>query len=85
MQILKNNLEGDSWEIAEGKSLLGEIYMKRKEFKLAENLLLESYSSYKKEFGKDDFHTKEIANKLIILYSAWNKKDKANFYLSTLK
>ena len=85
LKILRKNLKEDSWEIAEGKSLLGEIYMKRKEFAQAENLLIVSYSAFKKEFGKDDFHTKGIAKKLATLYLKWNKKDKANFYSSTLK
>ncbi len=85
LQILRNNLKEDSWEIAEGKSLLGEIYLKRKEFAQAENLLLESYSSYKKEFGENDFHTKEVAQNLVSLYSGWHKKGKADYYLSILK
>ncbi len=85
LEILRSNFSEDTWGIAEGKSLLGEIYMKRKEFLPAENLLLESYSYFKKEFGEKDFHTKDIAQKLITLYSGWNKKDKADFYLSTLK
>jgi serine/threonine protein kinase len=85
LDILRRNFSEDTWGIAEGKSLLGEIYMKRKEFLPAENLLLESYSYFKKEFGEKDFHTKNIAKKLITLYSGWNKKNKADFYLSTLK
>ena len=85
LRILRKNLKEDNWEIARGKSLLGEIYLKRKEFPLAENLLLESYSSYKNEFGENDFHTKEVAEKLVTLYSGWNKKGKADFYLSTIK
>ena len=85
LEILNKNFNQDIWGIAEGKSLLGEIYMKRKDFIEAENLLLESYSSFKKEFGENDFHTKEIAQKLVGLYSGWNKKGKADYYLSTLK
>ena len=85
LEILKKNFNEDIWGIAEGKSLLGEIHVKRKEFAKAENLLLESYSSYKKEFGENDFHTREIAQKLVSLYSGWNKKDKATFYLSISK
>ncbi|MEJ2617249.1 MAG: tetratricopeptide repeat protein, partial [Ignavibacteriaceae bacterium] len=85
LEILNKNFNEDIWGIAEGKSLLGEIYMKRKEFTVAENLLLKSYSSYKKEFGENDFHTKEVAQKLVRLYTGWNKKGKADYYLSILK
>ena len=85
LEILNKDFNQDIWEIAEGKNLLGEIYMKRKEFIEAENLLLESYSSYKKEFGENDFHTIKVAQKLVSLYSGWNKKSKADYYLSTLK
>ncbi|MFZ0454677.1 MAG: serine/threonine-protein kinase [Ignavibacteriaceae bacterium] len=85
LEILSKNFNEDIWGIAEGKSLLGEIYMKRKEFIKAENLLLESLSSYKKEFGENDFHTKEVVQKLVSLYSNWNKKGKAEYYLSILK
>lgn len=85
LENLKKNFNEDMWGIAEGKSLLGEIYMKRKEYLQAENLLLESYSYFKKEFGEKDFHTKDVAQKLITLYSGWNKKDKADYYLSILR
>ncbi len=85
LEILDKNFNQDIWGIAEGKSLLGEIYIKRKEFSKAENLLLESYSSFKKEFGENDYHTKEVAQKLVSLYAGWNKKSKADYYLSTLK
>ncbi len=85
LDILKKNFKEDIWGIAYGNSLLGDVYLKKKEFVKAENLFLDSYSSYKKEFGQNDFHTKEIAKKLVTLYSDWNKKGRANYYSSTLK
>jgi len=85
LQILESKFKEDSWKIAEGNSLLGEIYLKKKNFDKAESLLLDSYSVLTEEFGKEDFHTKEIAQKLVTLYSMWNKTDEANSYRVSLK
>lgn len=68
LELLKINFSEDTWAIAKEKSLLGEIYLKEKDFTEAENLLLESYNFCKKEFGENDFHTKAIEQKLRSLY-----------------
>ncbi|MEJ2494039.1 MAG: serine/threonine-protein kinase [Ignavibacteriaceae bacterium] len=85
LRILKTKFKEDSWKIAEGNGLMGEIYLKKKNFDMAEPLLLNSYSVLQEEFGKNDFHTKEIAKKLVTLYSLMNKTDEANSYRVSLK
>ena len=85
LRLLKSKFKEDNWKIAEGKSLEGEIYLKKKNFNAAEPLLLNSFSVLKEEFGKNDFHTKEVAQKLVKLYSLWNKTDEANIYRVSLK
>lgn len=74
MEILKVNFNEDTWAIAKAKNLLGEIYLKEKDLTHAENLLLEGYNFSKKEFGENDFHTKEIERKLKSLYLAKETK-----------
>jgi serine/threonine-protein kinase len=85
LKILQKYFNEDSWVIARGSKLLGEIFLKRKDYSNAEPLLINSYLAFKEDFGLHDFHTKEVAAKLITLYSKMDKKGKANFYLSTLK
>lgn len=85
LDILKKKFEEDDWKIAEGNGILGEIFLKKKDFNKSESLLLSSYSVFKEEFGKNDYHTKEVAQKLVRLYSLWNKNNEANSYRVSLK
>jgi hypothetical protein len=67
--MLKKEFDGDNWKIAEGNELLGKIYFEKKNYARANTLLSSSYLVYKKIFGEDDFHTKEIHKDLKRLYS----------------
>ena len=85
LEILRDKFNEVDWKIAEGNALLGEIFLKKKDFNKSESLLLSSYSVFKEEFGRIDYHTKEVAQKLVRLYSLWNKTDKADSYRVSLK
>jgi serine/threonine-protein kinase len=75
--ILKNNFKEDNWVTIKAKIILGEIFLKKKLYTDAENLLLKGYSQYKKEFGLKDYHTRETAQKLISLYNTIGEKNKS--------
>jgi hypothetical protein len=75
--ILKNDFKEDNWVSIKAKVILGEIYLKKKLYTEAEAFLLKGYYAYKKVFGLKDYHTKEVAHKLVNLYNTIGEKNKS--------
>ncbi len=65
------------FEVATTNSLLGTCLADQKKFKEAEPLLVESYRAIKDQFGPQHDRSRRAGNRLIDLYQAWGKKDKA--------
>lgn len=73
------------WEIATTNNLLGECLVHQRKYKDAEPLLIESYTIIKKQFGLQHGRTQRAASRLIALYEASGRKDKATAVREELK
>jgi serine/threonine protein kinase/Tfp pilus assembly protein PilF len=73
-----------SWQIATTKLLLGGCLQEIKRFPEAESLLLEAFPIIRDSFGLTHARTKSAIRRLISLYEAWGKSDRASEYKSLL-
>lgn len=71
--------KGD-WQTADAQSALGECLTALKRFDEAETLLTESYATLKARRGETDMYRRRAAVRLLNLYQAWGKLDKAAQY-----
>ncbi len=80
--------DSDNWIAFETRSLLGECKLAQKEFDKAEPLLLAGYEGMKARESKipasDRNRIAEAGSRLVMLYDAWGKKDKADQWRQTL-
>jgi serine/threonine protein kinase/Tfp pilus assembly protein PilF len=67
----------DHWVVATNRNLLGACLAGEKKYKEAEPLLADSYEIIKKQFGLKHDRTRVAASRLVDLYNAVGKKDKA--------
>jgi serine/threonine protein kinase/Tfp pilus assembly protein PilF len=65
------------FEVATTNSLLGACLADQKKYKEAEPLLIESYEIIKNQFGVKHDRTQKAGSRLVALYQAWGKNDKA--------
>ncbi|HUU36608.1 MAG TPA: tetratricopeptide repeat protein [Candidatus Desulfaltia sp.] len=85
LEIQRKTFAEKSWEIATTKLLLGACYTEAKRFREAEPLILEAFPIIEKAFGISHLRTQAAVKRLIGLYEAWGKPDKAAEYVSLLK
>jgi non-specific serine/threonine protein kinase/serine/threonine-protein kinase len=83
--IQRKTFAENSWEIAATKLLLGSCYAEAKRFREAEPLLLEAFPIIEKAFGLNHPRTQAAVKRLIGLYEAWAKPEKAAEYRSLQK
>jgi serine/threonine protein kinase len=78
---IRQKKEGDDWTTFDTQSMLGESLAGQKKFPQAEPLLLEGYEGMKQREGKIPAHAKsrltDALERLVRLYEAWDKPDKA--------
>jgi eukaryotic-like serine/threonine-protein kinase len=75
LKLLK--FEENHWGVATTRNLLGACLYKQKKFREAEPLLEQSYGIIKAEFGIKHERTHRAASRLINVYNATGRKDKA--------
>jgi len=83
--VFKKTFPENHWQIANANSLLGGCLSKLRRYSQAEKLLVESHSIIKKQFGASHRRTIAALKRIIELYEAWKKPDKAAEYLEILK
>jgi serine/threonine protein kinase/tetratricopeptide (TPR) repeat protein len=85
ISVFKKTFPENHWQIANANSLLGGCLSKLRRYSEAEKLLVESYSMINKQFGAS--HRRAIAalKRVIELYEAWGKSEKADEYRVLLK
>jgi len=83
--IQRKTFAEKSWEIATTKLLLGACYSEAKRFEEAEPLILGALPIIEQNFGPDHARTQAAVRRLISLYEAWGKPEKAAEYRSLLK
>jgi eukaryotic-like serine/threonine-protein kinase len=74
----------DHWQIATIKSLLGGCFMDERRYREAEPLLLESYPIIRSSFGPAHNRTVVAGRRIVDLYKAWGKPQKAAEYAAML-
>ena len=79
---IREKKEPDAWTTFNAKSLLGAALAGQKKYADAEPLLLAGYEGMKAEekdhpAGGEDQHLPDAIRRLIDLYTAWSKPDKA--------
>jgi tetratricopeptide (TPR) repeat protein len=72
------------WEIATVESLLGGCLTAAHRYREAEPLLLESYPIIQANFGPSHNRTVVALRRVVELYTAWNKREKAASYAAQL-
>jgi hypothetical protein len=72
------------WQIETIKSLLGGCLVADHQYAAAEPLLLESYPIIRSSFGEPHPRTQVAARRLVDLYNAWGKPQKAAPYAAIL-
>lgn len=68
IDILKNKLPENHWQISYSESLLGKCFTNQKKYKEAEVILLHSYKNLYKVRGEDDRYTKSALKLLVKNY-----------------
>jgi tetratricopeptide (TPR) repeat protein len=74
----------NDWQIATIKSLLGGCLVADHRYAAAEPLLLESYPIIRSGFGDSHNRTQVAARRIVDLYNAWGKPQKAAPYAAML-
>ncbi len=69
-----------TWRAADADSLLGGTLAAQGKFKEAEPLLCQSYSTLQKDQGDGAKHAAEARQRIVDLYTAWGKPEKAAEY-----
>jgi eukaryotic-like serine/threonine-protein kinase len=70
----------DSWRVPETESLLGSCLAAQGRYQEAEPLLTGSYPRLVKDQGEGAKHAGEARNRIVTLYTAWGKPEKAAAY-----
>ena len=65
------------WQIATTRNMLGGCLTEAKDYRAAEPLLVDSYSIIKKQFGLQHNRTRVAGGRLIVLYEATGRREKA--------
>jgi hypothetical protein len=84
LEISRKGLPPGHWQTAVAESVLGRCLISLKRYDEAEPLLVESYPIIKSNFGDRDRLTQRALSRIIDLYEAWGKPDKAAEYRAML-
>jgi len=84
LEIRRQTLPADHWLTANAESVLGDCLAALRRYNEAEPLLVKSYSILKAKRGEEDKSTQQALNRIINLYQAWGKPDKAAPYRARL-
>ena len=77
--------KADDWRLAEARSLLGGCLVAKKQFAEAEPLLVEGYQVMMNKRGSTYRRTIQALERVVALYDAWQKPDRAAQYRAALK
>jgi tetratricopeptide (TPR) repeat protein len=83
--IQRKTFPEKSWQIATTKLLLGGCLQEGKKYPEAESLLLEAFPIIKDSFGLAHPRAQAAIRRLVSLYEAWGKPDKAGEYKALAK
>ena len=83
--IQRKTFPEKSWQIATTKLLLGGCIQEEKRYPEAESLMLEAFPIIKDSYGLGHARTQAAIKRLVSLYDAWGKPEKATDYRSLLK
>ncbi len=86
---IRQKIQPDDWTTFDTKSMLGEALLDQKQFADAEPLLLSGYEGMKQRKDKNPSQDMPRLNKaverLVKLYEAWGKNDKAMMWRKELE
>ncbi|MEL7447868.1 MAG: serine/threonine-protein kinase [Pseudomonadota bacterium] len=85
LTICDEALPPDHWLTAAGRSVLGESLVQRGDLAGAEALLVDSYPVLRDARGAQDARTQRSIERLVLLYDAWDKPDRAAEYKQLLQ
>ena len=85
IMIQKKSLPAGDRRIAYGESILGGCLTSSQRYSEAEQLVVESYEIIKLKYGEKSKTTLEALERIINLYDAWGKPEKAAEYRALLK
>src|SRR6185437_16004372 len=78
---IRQRIQPDDWTTFDAKSMLGEALLDQKKYADAEPLLLSGYEGLKQHEAKipsqEKVHRTKALERLVQLYEAWGKNDKA--------
>lgn len=80
MDIQRKTFPERSWQIATTKLLLASGYIETARYREAEPFLLEALPIIEGAFGRDHPRTQAVLRRLVGLYDAWGKPDRADPY-----
>ncbi|MDQ3013059.1 MAG: serine/threonine-protein kinase, partial [Acidobacteriota bacterium] len=80
VEIRRKNFPGSDWRIAESESVLGECLLVQRRFAEAEPLLIGGYELLKAKRGEREPRTRQARARLVKLYQAWSKPERAAQY-----
>jgi serine/threonine protein kinase len=81
---MRQTLSADRFRIPLAQRRLGSCLGAFGRYGEAESLLLDSYGAFREAFGDDDGRTGDVVLRLITLYTAWGKPEKAAEYRALL-
>jgi serine/threonine protein kinase/Tfp pilus assembly protein PilF len=85
LALRKKYLAADSWLIASAEGTLAEHYASVKQYPRAEEMMLNAQRLYVKSLGETNSRTAVNTRRLVALYTAWGKPEKAAEYAAKLK
>ncbi len=84
LEARRHKLPKDHWQNAEAQSALGGCLVALARYERAESLLLQGYNVLKTLPGKKNQLAKRTLNRIIELYEAWGRSEKASPYRKAL-
>jgi len=84
LAIQARALPRDHWQIASTRTMVALCLVDQRRFAEAERLMLEAYPIVEKEFGPGHRRVAAVVERLVALYEAWGKPDKAREWRSRL-
>jgi serine/threonine-protein kinase len=85
LALRKKYLDADSWLIASAEGTLGEHYAALRQYAMAEAMMLHAQQLYVKSLGDANGRTAVNTRRLVALYTAWGKPEKAAEFAAKLK
>ena len=84
LEARRHKLPKDHWQNAEAQSALGGCLVALAQYERAESLLLHGYEVLKTQQGRRNQLVQKTLNRIIELYEAWGRSDKASPYRKAL-